>query len=148
MERDDERMKTCKDCIHFPVCGEINKDPSHCHYFCKTDEQNFVISDKLWFCPGNCINDYETGYMDAIKRTESPVIYAHWISDVKTDSTDQDMTFNVMWYCSNCGKPYFNRERYKNKRYNFGFNFCPSCGATMLHFEAASDDKKEESYGN
>ena len=31
-------MKECKDCYHFPVCGEINKDPSHCRYFCKTDE--------------------------------------------------------------------------------------------------------------
>ena len=135
-------MKECKDCYHFPVCGEINKDPSHCRYFCKTDEQKFIVSDKLWFCPGNSINDYETGYMDAIKRTESPVVYAHWISDAKIDSTGQDMVFDTMWYCSNCGKPYFNRERYKNKSYNFGFNFCPSCGATMLHFETALDDKK------
>lgn len=135
-------MKKCIDCYHFPVCGEIDKDPSRCRYFCKTDEQKFFISDKLWFCPGNSIQDYETGYMDAIKKTESPVVCAHWISDVKTDTTDSDMTIDAIWHCSNCGQPYFNRERLR-KRYNFGFNFCPSCGATMLHFEAAPDNQKE-----
>lgn len=63
----------------------------------------------------------------ANKNKEAEWVYDHWCE----------------FKCSNCGQPYFNRERLR-KRYNFGFNFCPFCGATMLHFEAAPDDPKEE----
>ena len=138
-------MKECKDCFHFHVCGEPSLDPSHCRYFCERDEQKFIISDKLCFCPGNCINDYETGYIHAIERTNSPIVCAYWLVETDIDTSGPDMTFDQIWTCSNCKTPYHNRFRgFKGKRYTCGKNFCPECGATMLGFEVAKEKKAEE----
>ena len=138
-------MKECKDCFHVCVCGEINPNPSHCRYFCERDGHNFIISDKLFCCPVNCINDYETGYKDAIEKTESPIVYAYWMVESEIDTTGPDMTFDQMWTCSHCNTPYHNRFRgFKNKRYTCGKNFCPECGATMLGFKVVEEKKVEE----
>jgi hypothetical protein len=138
-------MKECIDCFHFWVCGEPNQDPTNCKHFCERDEQEFIISDKLFFCPGNCINDYETGYTHAIERTNSPVVYAYWLVETEIDNTKLDMTIDQIWHCSHCNTPYHNHLRwYKGKRYKCGINFCPECGATMLGFKVAPEKKDEE----
>lgn len=136
-------MKECADCLHCCVCGDTHESPSHCGYFREKDDQNYIISDKLYFCPGNCINDYETGYRDAIKRTESPVVCAYWVVETTIDNTGLDMSFDQMWTCSHCNTPYHNRFRgFKNKRYTCGKNFCPECGATMLGFQVSEDNQE------
>ena len=134
-------MKECVNCFDFYVCGEMHKDPSHCRYFCERDEQRFIISDKLCFCPGNCVNDYETGYIHALEKTNSPVVYAYWMVTTDIDLDGSDMTVDQIWHCSNCQSPYHRKFRwYGSKRYTSGQNFCPECGATMLGFKVAQND--------
>ena len=137
-------MKACTDCFHFLVCNNTHEGPSHCRHFCKKDDQKYIISDKLYFCPGNCINDYETGYIDAIRKTNSPIMYAYWLVETDIDNTGLDMTIDQMWSCSNCKTPYHSKLRwYNGKRYTCGKNFCPECGATMLGFKVYEEKKGE-----